>query len=97
VDTKWRFAGLRFLDVRDLRGATVLDGDGRGLGTVSAVLPRLDGAVDVLVTEDSPRGRVLRVALDEVEIDELGRLCRRTEWRVHRVAVPVPAEAVTER
>jgi hypothetical protein len=97
VDTEWRFAGLRFLDVRDLRGASVVDPEGRGLGTVTAVLPRLDGAIDVLVTEDSPRGRVLRVALNEVEIDELGRLWRRPEWRAYRVAVPVPAGSLTER
>lgn len=97
MDTEWRFAGLRFLDVRDLKGASVVDAGGRGLGTVSAVLPRLDGAIDVLVAEDSPRGRVLRVALDEVEIDELGRLWRRPEWRVHRVAVPAPAQSLTER
>lgn len=97
MDTEWRFAGLRFVDVRDLRGASVLAADGTGLGTVSAVLPRLDGAVDVLVSPDSPRGRVLRVGLDEVEIDELGRLWQRPEWRAYRVAVPVPAESLTER
>ena len=97
MDTEWRFAGLRFLDVRDLRGASVLAADGSGLGTVAAVLPRLDGAVDVLVTEACLNGRVLRVALDEVEIDELGRLWRRPEWRAYRVAVPMPAESLTER
>ena len=64
MDTDWRFAGLRFLDVRDLRGSTVVEADGTSLGSVSAVLPRLDGAVDVLVAEDTPRGRVFRVALD---------------------------------
>ena len=97
METDWRFAGLRFLDVRDLRGSTVVEADGTSLGSVSAVLPRLDGAVDVLVAEDTPRGRVFRVALDEVEIDELGRLWRRPEWRAYRVAVPVPAESLTER
>ena len=97
MDTDWRFAGLRFLDVGDLRGAPLLGADGRSLGTVSAALPGLDGAVDLLVTEESPRGRVLRVGLDELEIDELGRLWRRPEWRVYRVAIPVPAESLTER
>ena len=95
--TEWQFAGLRFLDVRDLRGATVLDVEGASLGTVSAVLPRLDGAVDVLVAEESPRGRVFRVALNDVEIDELGRLWRRPRWRAHRIAVPAQVESLTER
>jgi len=31
MDTEWQFAGLRFLDVRDLRGAAVLDADGMSL------------------------------------------------------------------
>jgi hypothetical protein len=97
VDTEFRFAGLRFLDVRDLRGTAVLDADGALLGSVGAVLPRLDGAVDILIAEDTPRGRVFRVALDEVEIDELGRLWRRPGWRVYRVAVPAPAESLTDR
>ena len=97
MDTEWQFAGLRFLDVRDLKGTAVLDADGASLGNVSAVLPRLDGAVDVLIGTDSPRGRVFRVALDDVEIDELGRLWRRPGWTVHRVVVPAPAESLTER
>jgi hypothetical protein len=97
MDTEWQFAGLRFLDVRDLRGAAVLDADGTSLGSVGAVLPRLDGAIDILIDKDTPRGRVFRVALDDVEIDELGRLWRRPGWRVHRVAVPAPAESLTER
>jgi hypothetical protein len=46
---------------------------------------------------DTPRGRVFRVALDGVEIDELGRLWRRPGWRVYRVAVPAAAESLTER
>jgi hypothetical protein len=37
------------------------------------------------------------VALDDVEIDELGRLWRRPGWRVYRVAVPATAESLTER
>jgi hypothetical protein len=37
------------------------------------------------------------VALDEVEIDELGRLWRRPGWRVYRVAVPAATESLTER
>ena len=97
MDTQWQFAGLRFLDVRDLRGTAVLDADGARLGSVGAVLPRLDGAVDILIAEDTPRGRVFRVALDDVEIDELGRLWRRPGWRVYRVAVPATAESLTER
>ena len=97
MDTEWRFAGLRFLDVRDLKGTAVLDTDGSKLGHVGAVLPGLDGAVDILIAEDTPRVRVFRVALDDVEIDELGRLWRRPGWRVYRVAVPAPAESLTER
>jgi hypothetical protein len=97
MDTEWQFAGLRFLDVHDLKGTAVLDADGTSLGSVGAVLPRLDGAVDILVSEDTPRGRVFRVDLDDVEIDELGRLWRRPGWRVYRVAVPAPAESLTER
>jgi hypothetical protein len=97
VDTEWQFAGLRFLDVRDLKGTAVLDPDGARLGNVSAVLPRLDGAVDILIDTDSPRGRVFRLALNDVEMDELGRLWRRPGWRVYRVAVPAPAESLTER
>ena len=97
MDTEWRFAGLRFLDVRDLKGTAVLDTDGSKLGHVGAVLPRLDEAVDILISEDTPRGRVFRVALDDVEIDELGRLWRRPGWRVYRVAVPAPAESLTDR
>lgn len=97
MDTEWRFAGLRFLDVRDLKGTAVLDTDGSKLGHVGAVLPGLDGAVDILIAEDTPRGRVFRVALDDVEIDELGRLWRRPGWRVYRVAVPAPAESLTDR
>ena len=38
MDTEWRFAGLRFLDVRDLKGTAVLDTDGSKLGHVGAVL-----------------------------------------------------------
>lgn len=97
MNTEWQFAGMRFLDVRDLRGADVLDSDGTSLGSVVAVLPRIDGAVDILIDTDTPRGRVFRVALDEVEIDELGRLWRRPGWRVYRVAVPAAAESLTER
>ena len=97
MDTEWQFAGLRFLDVRDLKGTTVLVAAGARLGNVGAVLPRLDGAVDILIDEDAPRGRVFRVALDDVEIDELGRLWPRPGWRVHRVAVPAAAESLTER
>jgi hypothetical protein len=97
VDTEWRFAGLRFLDVRDLKGTAVLDTDGSKLGHVGAVLPRLDEAVDILISEDTPRGRVFRVALDDVEIDELGRPRWRHGWRVHRVAVPTVAKSLTER
>ncbi len=97
MDTEWQFAGMRFLDVRDLKGTAVLDADGASLGKVSAVLPRLDGAVDLLIDTDTSRGRVFRVALDEVEIDELGRLWRRPGWRLHRVAVPAPAGSLTER
>ena len=97
MDTEWQFAGLRFLDVRDLKGTTVLDAAGARLGNVGAVLPRLDGAVDILFDEDAPRGRVFRVALDDVEIDELGRLWRRPGWSVYRVAVPAPADSLTER
>ena len=97
MDTEWRFAGLRFLDVRDLKGTAVLDTDGSKLGHVGAVLPRLDGAVDILISEDTPRGRVVRVALDDGEIDELGWLWRRPGWRGHRVAVPAAAESLTER
>jgi hypothetical protein len=97
MNTEWQFAGMRFLDVRDLRGADVLDSDGTSLGSVVAVLPRIDGAVDILIDTDTPRGRVFRVALDEVEIDELGRLWRRPGWTVHRVVVPAPAESLTER
>jgi hypothetical protein len=97
VDTEWRFADLRFLDVRDLKGTAVLDTDGSELGHVGAVLPRLDGAVDILISEDTPRGRVFRVALDDVEIDELERVWRRPGWRLHRVAVPAAAESLTER
>ena len=97
MDTEWRFAGLRFLDVRDLKGTAVLDTDGSKLGHAGAVLPRLDGAVDILISEDTPRGRVFRVALDDVEIDELGWLWRRPGWRVHRVAVPAAAESLTVR
>jgi hypothetical protein len=37
------------------------------------------------------------VALDDVEIDELGWLWRRPGWRVHRAAVPAAAESLTER
>jgi hypothetical protein len=97
MNTEWQFAGMRFLYVRDLRGADVLDSDGTSLGSVVAVLPRIDGAVDILIDTDTPRGRVFRVALDEVEIDELGRLWRRPGWTVHRVVVPAPAESLTER
>ena len=97
MDTEWQFAGLRFLDVRDLKGTVVLDADGTRLGSVGAVLPRLDGAVDVLIDKDTPRGRVFRVALDDVEIDALGRLWRRPGWRLYRIAVPAPAESLTER
>ena len=97
MDTEWQFAGLRFLDVRDLKGSTVLEADGTRLGSVGAVLPRLDGAVDILINEATPRGRVFRVALDDVEIDELGRLWRRPGWRLYRVVVPAPAESLTER
>jgi hypothetical protein len=97
MDTEWQFAGLRFLDVRALKGTAVLDADGTSLGSVGAVLPRLDGAVDILIDMDAPRGRVFRVALDGVEIDELGRLWRRPGWRVYRVAVPAAAESLTER
>ena len=97
MNTEWQFAGMRFLDVRDLRGADVLDSDGTSLGSVVAVLPRIDGAVDILIDTDTPRGRVFRVALDEVEIDELGRLWRQPGWTVHRVVVPAPAESLTER
>jgi hypothetical protein len=97
VDTGWQFAGLRFLDVRDLRGATVLDAGGATLGSVAAVLPRLDGAVDVLIGEESARGRVHRAALDDLEIDELGRLWRRPDRSAYGIAVPAPAESLTER
>ncbi|MGD0448553.1 MAG: hypothetical protein ABSB36_08055 [Candidatus Dormibacteria bacterium] len=97
MNTEWQFAGLRFLDVRDLKGTAILDTDGARLGSVGAVLPRLDGAVDILIDKDTPRGRVFRVALDDVEIDELGRLWRRPGWRVYRVAVPAAAESLTER
>lgn len=97
MDTQWQFAGLRFLDVRDLRGSAILDAGGARLGSVAAVLPRLDGEVDILVDEDTPRGRVFRVALDDVEIDDLGRLWRRPGWRLYRVAVPAAAESLTER
>lgn len=97
METEWQFAGLRFLDVRQLKGATVCDSGGENLGAVAALLPRLDGAVDVLVAEVAPRGRVVRVALDELEIDELGRLWRRPRWRTYRIAVPVAAESLTER
>jgi len=97
MNTEWQFAGLRFLDVRDLKSTAILDTDGARLGSVGAVLPRLDGAVDILIDKDTPRGRVFRVALDDVEIDELGRLWRRPGWRVYRVAVPAAAESLTER
>jgi hypothetical protein len=97
MNTEWQFAGLRFLDVRDLKGSTVLEADGTRLGSVGAVLPRLDGAVDILIDKDTPRGRVFRAALDDVEIDELGRLWRRSGWRLYRVAVPAPADSLTER
>jgi hypothetical protein len=97
MNTEWQFAGLRFLDVPDLKGSTVLEADGTRLGSVGAVLPRLDGAVDILIDKDTPRGRVFRVALDDVEIDELGRLWRRSGWRLYRVTVPAPAESLTER
>ena len=97
MDTGWQFAGLRFLDVRDLRGASVLDPDGGTLGSVAAVLPLAGGAVDLLVADDTRRRRVLRIGLDDLEIDELGRLWRRPAWRAHRIAVPAPAESLTER
>jgi hypothetical protein len=97
VETGWQFAGLRFLDVRSLKGTTLLDADGQKLGSVAAVVPRLEGAVDLLVAEDDSRARVLRVSLDDVEIDELGRLWRRPGWRAYRVIVPSPAESLTER
>ena len=97
MEIEGEFAGLRFLDVRHLRGATVLDAGGESLGGVAAVLTRLDGAVDLLVAEPAPRGRVFRVALDDVEIDELGRLWRRPRRQAHRLAVPAAAESLTER
>jgi hypothetical protein len=97
VDTESHFAGLRFMDVRDLKGTVLLDADGTTLGSVAAVLSRLDGAVDILAAEDTSRRRVLRVSLDDVEIDEMGRLWRRPACRYYRIAVPVPVESLTER
>ncbi len=97
MDTELHFAGLRFMDVLDLRGAPVLGADGATLGSVAAVLPRLDGAIDILVAEDTPRGRVVRIVLEDLEIDELGRLWRRPAWRALHIAVPAPAESLTER
>ena len=107
MDTRSQFAGLRFLDVRRLKGAPVLDADATTLGSVAAVLPFSDGTVHMLVGEDAPRGRVLRLPLDELEIDELGRLWRRPAWSACRIALRVPvaplpvetfrAESLTER
>ena len=97
MSNELRFAGLRFLDVRDLKEAPVLDVDGTPLGSVAAVLPQRDGAVDVLVAEDTPRRRVFRASLDDLEIDERGRLWRRPASRYYRIAVPAPVESLTER
>ncbi len=97
MDAHGQFGGLRFLDARELKGATVFDVEGASLGSVAAVLARLDGAVDLLVREGGPRWRALRVALDDVEIDDQGRLWRRPGWRVYRIGVPAPAESLTER
>ncbi|MGO8687819.1 MAG: PRC-barrel domain-containing protein [Candidatus Dormibacteria bacterium] len=97
MDDRGRFAGLRFLDARDLKGATVLDPAGSSLGTVSALMEGAGGDIEVLVAASAPGGRIQRFALDDLEIDELGRLWRRPRWRVYRIAVPLPAESLTER
>jgi len=97
VDTGSRALGLHFMNVRDLRGRPCLDAGGERLGTVAAVVTRVDGAVDVLVLEDRPRGRVHRLTLDDVEIDEQGNLWRCSPWRAYRAVAPATADSLIER
>ena len=97
MDTESRFLGLQFMDVRELRGCPFFEADGERLGNVAAVVPRMDGTVDILVLEGSPRGRVHRLTLDEVEIDEEDVLWRRSPGRAYRVVAPTPADSLTER
>ena len=97
METEGRL-GWRFLSLADLRGRILLDGEGRRLGTVTAAVTRLGGGVDLLVPKDIPRGRVLRVALDHVEIEEAGNLWRRIPRRLYRIAVTAPtAGSLSER
>ncbi len=68
------------------------------LGSVAAAALRLDGGVDLLVREDDPRGRVLKVALDDLEIDDDGVLWRHRPGRLCRVVVLAkPVGSLTER
>ncbi|HYA01293.1 MAG TPA: hypothetical protein VEK76_13240 [Candidatus Binatia bacterium] len=93
-----RRLGWRFLSLGQLRGRILLDGAGRRLGAVEATLLRADGGVDLLVPEDSPRGRVLRLSLDDVEVDGAGNLWRRLHRRLYRVTVsPAPVTSLAKR
>lgn len=97
VETHAELPGLRFLDVYGLRGRVLLSAAGERMGSISAVVRRTDGEVDLLVTEDDPRGRVTRRALDEVEIDALDRLwLRPAGGRVSTLVVGGAAASLTQ-
>ena len=85
------------MNVRELRGRPCFDAGGDRLGVVAAVVSRADGAVDLLVLKDSPRGRVVRLTLDDVEIDGQGWLWRRSPWRAYRAVAPVAADSLIVR
>ena len=97
MDTGSPLLGLHFMNVRDLRGRPCFDAGGDRLGVVVAVVSRVGGAVDLLVLKDRPHGRVLRLTLDEVEIDEQGSLWRRSPWRAYRAVAAATADSLIER
>ncbi len=97
MDSETRL-GWRFVNLADLRARAVLDPGGSRLGSVAAAALRLDGGVDLLVREDDPRGRVLKVSLDDLEIDDDGVLWLHPPRRLWRIAVLAkPAGSLTER